>query len=337
LVVGGHEIAANAVGNPKAYAAALLTLEESRMNALKLGAAGGSLKNRLLQVIATHNSGRKNPSGLPMLLTILFATLIIMACSELIVRAASPDQRLLVAMETRSLAEVVLASLRIPTTVDQTSPAIQKAITEYRLAGAVSPATLENLARAIHSGMPPDLVLNQWRKQPLSHERLHSNPLPVIGSGEERFAIATQLTAMARETKASTRRASLARAACALLVVDTLERNALAFRQWVLDSQNVAMMELDPRSERNVDLAFSFHLRRVVPASLIATGLDHLDDSTARSALEAAAYDPSAMLNFAQSATAHEWDRLRKLLPALSTDAESRWRRLLSKQLATAR
>lgn len=79
----------------KVYTHALLTLEETRANAAIPGASGGSLKDRLLHIIASREAKRRDASKLSIAMMLLCGMLAIMTYSELIVRGISPEQKLL--------------------------------------------------------------------------------------------------------------------------------------------------------------------------------------------------------------------------------------------------
>ncbi len=325
--IAADEIAANALGDKKVYARALLSLEETRANILALGASGGSLKDRLLHIVASREAKRRDSSKLSILMMALCGMLAIMTCSEMIVKGASPDQKLLAWVSERNLPEAVLPSLHIDTRHDYASEAIQHAVAEQSETGTLCPETLQHLADAIHAGTPADLITREWETIPYERLRGRERALPRFGSAEVRKSISAQLTAVAQSSTDPQRQAHFARAAYGLLALDIVAVGGLDAQVWILDPERANLLHLNPRDERAVYFAVGMFNERGLSSAKIANGLATLLPAERNIAVEACAYVPCAQINFAATATTQDWEQLRTAIRSASEEVKRRWKK----------
>ena len=320
------EIAADALGDKKVYAKALVSMEEARVGMLKLGASGGSLRDRLFHIIASHEAKRQNASRLSILFVLLCCLMMAMALSEVIVRAASPDQRLSVWVNERSLPEAVLETFNIDTTIDNASPAIERAVLELEQTGSVTHSTLSSLADAIHSGIVPDRMTGEWRgwiKQRSADMR--KQKFPVIGSADERIDVALRLTELARKTNDSALQAHYARAAYVMLTLEVAVIHGIDSQKWISSPENLAMLNLEGETERKIDFAVARHHARIASTREILGGIRGVPQPDSELALTSAAYLPYEQLRLTDTATTQDTQLVREFLLVAPEEIRLRW------------
>lgn len=322
------EIASRAVGDEQIYARALLSLEEARTATLLLGANGGSLKSRLLYVIASPHAKGKDVSSLSILMIGLCTMLILMFCGEAVGLASSPEQRTLAWVNERNLAEAALNTFGVDTATDHASPAIIAAVAEFDASGKVRRETLVALADALHKGVPPDLILRKFRHDACGRDKVRTRPVADFGSTQTRTAIVGLLTDAAAASHNPGAQAHLAQAAYTLLVLDFAVLGGVDSQVWIRKPANVEMLHLDPARQRQLDYASSLHNRRSQTRAKVTISLKGANQEDIEAALTAAAYVPDLQFQLIHSATPEELIIIRTFLRTAPSAIRERWEEL---------
>lgn len=326
------EIASHAVGNKHHYLEALVHLEEARVDEMKLGASGGSLKDRVMHLIADREAARQGNGRFSITMLALCALLLFMTCNELIARGTSPAQQALAWASDRDLAESVLDAFEIDRSIDVATPALRRALDELDRSGRVEPATLDLVADSLLAGVPADRFVRVWSDQcAVPYLQRPRTRFDGIGSSNDRTVLKGLLTRRAETSRDPTEQRRYARAAFVLMSLNLTLRGAVGAQAWFYVPQNQAMLQLDDETRLHLDTALSLHSRRTSFEKDVLNGLARADDDFKNRAFNAISFVPDVQLTFCESATSEDWAALRTFLKTADEPVRRRWAALHSR------
>lgn len=255
------ELAAQVLGDRPAYAGALLSLVSNRpATPLMLGAAGGSLRHRIVSVLrGSPETRRRNSSTL--LGTIAAATIALFLIGQILLSAVR-ERADIVWLESHSLVAAVVSTLSKDVPNPAFDAALGRCIREQR-EGSVSDAARNELTAAALVGVESDRLY----KYLCSHHGVgRTPPFGEFGTVDEQDQLVRELMAKATDARS-------ARACAIVAAVCSLGDDTILFR-YVLSTPTLArQMDLTPAQFFRIQLAKSMSGERVLR---VFKGLDRI-------------------------------------------------------------
>lgn len=250
------QIAAGALGDSQAYAAALLDLElEPSAIRLLLGADGGSLKERFRHLLALKRNASSNAGRVAGTLAAGCAVLL-MAGAAIASAASERSEREW--LEARNLSQATLEIIAR----DAQNPEAEAIMDHLRGSATVQREDLDALARALSNGFSSSRFYAFANTVPPA-EPLSKISFPIFGTTADRRLLVASMVKLAKESKGEERHRA-ARAAVVLVSLDLIDRTGVAAFGIFLDPEIRASLELDAPTLKRLDLALSLHRERAV-------------------------------------------------------------------------
>jgi beta-lactamase regulating signal transducer with metallopeptidase domain len=245
------ELAAIALGDRPAYAAALLALVQRRQaSALILGAAGGSLRHRIVNVLRGPRESRRR-NGTTLFGTTAAALLGLFVIGQLL-GAEAKHRAELAWIESHDLASAVVTTLTTNAGSPAFDEALRQCVVDVRLRGKVSESSRAALNAAALVAAPADRMYRQLCATGIPGK--HPD-FGTFGTVAEQNAIVDSLAVSAHDERS-------ARAVVIIAAVCSLGDSTVRLRNLIGDPKLTRMMRLSSHQFYRLQLARSVFSER---------------------------------------------------------------------------